>query len=210
MRIGLLVKRWAYLVVGLGFFGFGVALMVRAELGLGPWDVLHQGIARLVHMPIGTVTILIGIPIMLGWLPLRQRVGIGTLLNILLIGMVTNIALGMLPHVADLVLRLVLMLAGVAMVGVGSGLYLSSNMGAGPRDGLMIGLAMRTGRSVRLVRTVLELTVLLTGVLLGGTVGIGTVVFAFGIGPAVQFSLRLFQTRAAAAVAQGSIAANNA
>lgn len=203
------VKRWAFLLVGLALFGIGVALMVRAELGLGPWDVLHQGIARLVNMQIGTVTILVGVPIMLAWLPLRQRVGVGTVLNILMIGTVTNIVLGMLPHVDDLLLRATLMLSGVALMGFGTGVYLSSHMGAGPRDGLMIGLAERTGWSVRLVRTIIELTVLLTGVLLGGTIGLGTLVFAFGIGPVVQFSLRLFRPTAVN-VPPGAVVVQNA
>lgn len=207
--MGELVKRWVFLLLGLVLFGVGIALMVHAELGLGPWDVLHQGIARLVNMPIGTVTIIIGVPIMLAWLPLNQRVGIGTLLNIVLIGTVTNVVLGMLPHVDNLTLRAALMLGGVVIVGVGSGLYLSSNMGAGPRDGLMIGLAERTGWSVRLVRTLIELVVLLSGVLLGGTIGIGTLVFAFGIGPVVQISLRLFERPTAHAAAPGKIAVHN-
>lgn len=205
-----LVKRWAFLLVGLVMFGVGIAFMVRAELGLGPWDVLHQGIARLAHMPIGMVTVLTGIPVMLAWLPLRQRVGIGTILNILLIGTVTDIALAVIPQLDNLAVRALLMVVGVVIVGVGSGLYLSSDMGAGPRDGLMIGLSKRTGWSVRLVRTLIELTVLFAGVLLGGTVGIGTLMFAFGIGPVVQFSLRLFNRPAARAAVGSNIVVHNA
>lgn len=206
--MGVLARRWAFLLSGLILFGVGIGLMVRAELGLGPWDVLHQGVARLVHLPIGFVTVLTGIPVMLAWLPLKQRAGIGTILNIVLIGTVTDITLALLPHFDSVVVRTVLMLSGVLIVGFGSGLYLSSDMGAGPRDGLMIGLASRTGWSVRLVRTLIELVVLLSGVLLGGSVGIGTVVFALGIGPVVQLALRLFERRTVV-VSSGTVAVHN-
>lgn len=187
------MKRWAFLLIGLASFGVGIALMVHAKLGLGPWDVLHQGISRLLHIPIGMASVFTGTLVMFAWLPLRERVGIGTLLNIVLIGTVTDLTLAVLPEITNLAVRTVLMVGGVLIVGVGSGLYLSSNMGAGPRDGLMLGISKRTGWSVRLVRTLIELTVLVSGVLLGGTVGLGTVVFALGIGPTVQFSLRLFE-----------------
>lgn len=185
--------RWMFLFAGLVCFGVGVAFMVRGRLGLGPWEVLHQGISQRTGIPIGTVSILLGLPIMLAWLPIGQRPGIGTLLNIVLIGMVTNVTLGLVPQVENLVLRAALMLGGVAVIGMGSGLYLSSKMGAGPRDGLMLGLSHKTGKSVRLVRTLIEVSVLVFGLLLGGTVGIGTLVFAFGIGPVVQTSLRVFE-----------------
>jgi uncharacterized membrane protein YczE len=188
-----MVKRWSFLLVGLTCFGAGVAFMVRANLGLGPWDVLHQGIARHTHIAIGTVSIAIGMLVMLTWLVLSERPGVGTVLNILVIGVVTNVVLGWLPGIESLALQIAMMLGGILMVGFGSGMYLSSAMGAGPRDGLMLGLAARTGWSIRSIRTLIEITVLVFGVLLGGTFGVGTLAFAFGIGPVVQVSLRLFQ-----------------
>lgn len=184
--------RWFLLLAGLALFGAGVALMVRSELGLGPWDVLHQGIARHTGLQIGTVTILTGIVVLLGWIPLRQRLGIGTLLNILCIGLATNATLAVLESPVGLALRLVWLVAGILLIGLGSGMYLSSHFGAGPRDGLMMGLHKRTGLSVSAIRTALELTVLLVGWLLGGTVGLGTLLFAFGIGPVVQPVLHFF------------------
>jgi uncharacterized membrane protein YczE len=173
-------------------FGIGVALMVQADLGLSPWEVLHQGISEQTGIPIGTVSILLGVPILLAWWPLGQRPGWGTLINIVLIGLMTDLTLAVLPPVTGLAPRVLLMAGGILSVGVGSGLYLSAAMGAGPRDGLMLGFARRTGGSVRLVRTALEVTVLAVGWLLGGTIGIGTLAFAFGIGPIVQAALRVF------------------
>ena len=188
MRV-LAFKRWAMLLIGLICFGTGVALMVRSNLGLGPWEVLHQGIARQTGIAIGTVSILIGVPIMLAWLPLGQRPGWGTCVNIVLIGLVTNQVLASLPLVANLAVAVLLLIGGILLIGIGTGLYLSAEMGAGPRDGLMLGLARRTGWSIRRVRTLIELTVLVLGWLMGGTVGVGTVAFAFGIGPVVQAAL---------------------
>ena len=183
--------RWGQLTLGLLLFGAGIALMVRSDLGLSPWEVLHQGIARHTGVPIGTVSILMGLPILLAWLPLRQRPGWGTLLNIVLIGLVTDLTLLLLPETHALAPRVALLVAGILMIGIGSGLYLSADMGAGPRDGVMMGLSRRTGLSVRLVRTAIELSVLGIGWLMGGTVGIGTLLFALAIGPIVQFALRL-------------------
>ncbi|GAB4205701.1 MAG: hypothetical protein OHK0022_32050 [Roseiflexaceae bacterium] len=165
--------------------------MVRSRLGLSPWEVLHQGISLHTGLPIGTVSILMGVPIMLSWLPLGQRPGWGTLLNIVLIGVITDLSLLVLPVADSLLVRGALVTVGIALIGLGSGLYLGADMGAGPRDGLMMGLSRRTGLSVRLVRTVIELSVLGAGWLMGGTVGIGTVAFALGIGPVVQQAVRL-------------------
>jgi uncharacterized membrane protein YczE len=186
-----LFDRRGQLTLGLLLFGVGIALMVRSNLGLSPWEVLHQGISRHTGIPIGTVSILMGLPILLAWLPLRQRPGWGTLLNIVLIGLVTDLSLPLLPETAALAPRAALLVAGVLAIGMGSGMYLGADMGAGPRDGVMMGLARRTGLSVRLVRTAIELSVLGLGWLMGGTVGIGTLLFALGIGPIVQFALRL-------------------
>ncbi len=198
------VRRWVFLLSGLVCFGVGIALMVRGELGLSPWEVLSQGISDSTGIAIGTVSILLGLPIMLAWIPLGERPGIGTLINIVLIGIVTNMTLAMIEPLGSVTIKMAFMVSGVLVIGVGSGLYLSSNMGAGPRDGLMIGLARKTTWPVRRVRTIIEVSVLVVGVILGGTVGIGTVVFAFGIGPVVQGALRVFgrQTQPPSTAAQ--------
>jgi uncharacterized membrane protein YczE len=185
-------KRWFALISGLIIFALGLAFIIQANLGLGPWDVLHQGLSRLTGIPIGAVSIPVGLLIMLAWLPLGQRPGWGTLVNVVLIGVVIDLTLAILPHVEDMPIRGLLLAGGIIVAGVGSGLYLSANIGAGPRDGLMLGLAQRTGWSVRRVRTLLELIALVSGWLLGGAIGIGTVAFAFGIGPVVQVALRVF------------------
>jgi uncharacterized membrane protein YczE len=188
------LPRLPRLVLGLVTFGLGIAMMAEAGLGLGPWEAFHQGIARQTGLELGTVSILLGIPILVLWWPLGERPGIGTLLNVVLIGSSTNVALALLPTPPDdaLVARLALMLGGVVVIAVGSGLYLSTDLGPGPRDGLMTGLHHRFGWSIRRARTVVELSVLGLGWLLGGTVGLGTVVFALGIGPLVQFALGVF------------------
>jgi uncharacterized membrane protein YczE len=187
------------LLVGLLLFGVGIALMAAAGQGLGPWEVFHQGISRQTGIPLGTVSIILGVPILLMWLPLREQPGIGTVLNIILIGVATNAALTLLPTPPDLAPQLAMMALGVVTIGVSSGLYLSTDLGAGPRDGLMTGLHHRFGFSIRRARTGLELTVLVVGFLLGGTVGLGTVVFALAIGPIVQWSLGIFDPSGAVA-----------
>jgi uncharacterized membrane protein YczE len=188
------LPRLPRLVLGLVTFGLGIAMMAEAGLGLGPWEAFHQGIARQTGLELGTVSILLGIPILVLWWPLGERPGIGTILNVVLIGSSTNVALALLPTPPDdaLVARLALMLGGVVVIAVGSGLYLSTDLGPGPRDGLMTGLHHRFGWSIRRARTVVELSVLGLGWLLGGTVGLGTVVFALGIGPLVQIALGVF------------------
>ncbi len=180
------------LLAGLVVFGLGIALMARAGLGLGPWEAFHQGIARQAGLQLGTVSILLGIPILGLWWPLGERPGIGTLLNVVLIGSSTNVGLVVLPAQAEPVGQLVQMLAGVLVIGVGSGLYLAADLGPGPRDGLMTGIHHRFGWSIRRSRTLVELTVLVAGWALGGTIGLGTVVFALGIGPVVQVMLGIF------------------
>ena len=168
--------------------GLGIALMADADLGLGPWDVLHQGLARHTGLSLGVLNIAVGAVVLLLWVPLRQRPGTGTVLNVLVIGVVVDLALAVLPEPGPLAVRTAAMLAGVVLMGIGSGLYIGAGLGPGPRDGLMTGVAAR-GHSVRSVRTALELTVLVLGWLLGGTVGVGTVVLAVAIGPLVQVSL---------------------
>lgn len=179
------------LVVGLVTFGVGIALMVEAGLGLGPWEALHQGIARITGLEIGTVSILLGIPILALWWPLGERPGIGTVVNVVLIGTSTNVGIALLPtpDPSATALQVALMVAGVVVIAAGSAIYLSTDLGPGPRDGLMTGLHHRFGWSIRRARTVVELSVLGIGWALGGTVGLGTVTFALGIGPLVQIAL---------------------
>jgi uncharacterized membrane protein YczE len=181
-------RRLPRLLLGLVLCGFGIALMVAGDLGLGPWDVLHQGISTRVGIPIGTVTILVGALVMLLWLPLRERPGLGSVLNVLLIGVVLDLTLLWLDTPESLVLRAVMMLAGPLLFGIGTGLYIGAGLGPGPRDGVMTGLARR-GLPVAGVRTAIELTALGGGWLLGGTAGAGTLVFAFGVGPVVHWAL---------------------
>ena len=175
-------RRLSQLLLGLALYGFSNALLVVAGLGLGPWDVLHQGLARLTPLSIGAMTVAVGAVVMLLWIPLRQRPGIGTLANALLVGVFLDLSLALLPTVEALWLRLVLVLTGVGLNGVATALYIGAGLGPGPRDGLMTGYAAR-GFSVRVVRTSIEVTVLVLGVLAGGTVGIGTVLYAVAIGP---------------------------
>ena len=186
------VRRLPGLLIGLIVFGLGIALMVQAGLGLGPWEAFHQGLARLTGLQIGTVSILLGLPILLLWWPLGERPGLGTLLNVALIGTATNAGLTVIPAQLELPGQLAMMITGVLVIGIGSGLYLGADLGPGPRDGLMTGLHHRFGWSIRRARTAIELSVLVLGFLLGGTVGLGTVVFAFGIGPIVQWALPIF------------------
>ena len=183
--------RWIRLLVGLACFGMGIGFMKQADLGLGPWDVLSDGLAKMTGWQMGTFQIVIGAIVLTLWIPLREKPGIGTILNILLIGIVTNITLTLLPMPTWLVLQSAWLVIGLLVIGLGSALYLSSRLGAGPRDGLMMGINRRTGLSIRLTRTLLEVTVLVAGWLLGGTIGIGTVAFAFGIGPIIQWMFRL-------------------
>ena len=186
------LRRLPKLIFGLVLFGVGIAFMAQANLGLGPWEVFHQGIARHTGVQLGTVSIVLGVPILLLWLPLGERPGIGTVLNIALIGLATNETLLLLPAPTDVPVQIALMLLGVVSIGIASGIYLATDLGPGPRDGLMTGLHHRFGLSIRRARTSIELTVLVGGFLMGGTVGLGTFAFAFGIGPIVQWSLGVF------------------
>jgi uncharacterized membrane protein YczE len=182
--------------VGLALYGLSGALQVRSRLGLDPWDVFHQGLARHVGLAIGTMVIIVSGGVLLLWIPLRQLPGIGTLSNAILIGVFMNLGLQWLPHVHALGWRAADTASGIGLCGVATGMYIGAHFGPGPRDGLMTGLARRTGRSIRLVRTGLELTVLVVGWLLGGTFGVGTVAFAVCIGPLAQLFMRVFDTGA--------------
>lgn len=176
------------LLVGLVLCGLGISGMILADLGLGPWDVLHQGISDETGIPIGTVSIGVGFIVLLGWIPLHERIGAGTLANVILIGLVIDVVLAVFDAPDNLAARIVLMAMGPVLFGIGSGFYIGALMGPGPRDGLMTGIARR-GPPVFAVRLCLELVVLAIGFALGGTVGIGTIWFALGIGPIVHLAL---------------------
>jgi uncharacterized membrane protein YczE len=183
------------LIVGLVLFGIGVALMVVADLGLSPWEVLHQGISFRTGISIGTVAIMTGIGVLLLWIPLHERVGIGTILNVLIIGPVVDISLWLLPDQIEIMwVRWALMVGGTIIIALGSGLYIGAGLGPGPRDGLMTGLATK-GINVAAARIGIEITVLIIGYFLGGTVGIGTLVFAFGVGPLVAIFLPMLSMK---------------
>jgi uncharacterized membrane protein YczE len=174
----------------LWIFGTGEACLVHSRLGNSPWTVLAQGVANHTFLAIGGATVVISFLVMLLWIPLRQRPGIGTVTNALLIGVAIDAMLPLLPGPGGILGRYAFVVVGIALVGLGSGLYLTARLGPGPRDGLMTGLHFRTGRSLRLIRTVIEGSALVVGFILGGRVGVGTVAFALLIGPAVQAAVR--------------------
>ncbi len=185
------LRRFVSLIIGLVVFGFSLALLVAADLGLDPWDVLHQGIARSLGVRLGGVVVLTSLFVLVAWIPLRQRPGLGTVLNALLIGVVFEAAIAMLPELESLTARATGLVAAIGLNAVATGLYIGAGLGPGPRDGLMTGLAAK-GWPIRRVRTLIELTVLGVGWALGGTVGVGTVVFAAAIGPLVHVVLPIF------------------
>jgi uncharacterized membrane protein YczE len=173
------------------------ALLVVSGLGLEPWGVLHQGLAERTGLSIGVVSIVVGAVVLLLWIPLRQRPGLGTVSNVVVVGLAMDGTLAVVPSAQGLLLRVAVLLTGVVLNGVATGLYIAARFGPGPRDGLMTGLHLRTGRSVRLTRTCIEVIVVVTGFALGGTLGAGTVLYALAIGPLAQFFLRVFATAAA-------------
>ena len=175
-------RRGVQLMLGLVLFGVTIAMMVLGGLGLAPWDVLHQGLSRTFGLGIGTWSVLVSFVVLLGWWPLRERLGIGTLANAIVVGVVIDVVLWLFDPPSALWARIVLLVGGVAGNGIATGLYIGAGLGPGARDGLSTGIAAR-GHSMRVVRTAVEATVLVTGVALGGTVGIGTVLYAVAIGP---------------------------
>lgn len=191
------------LVTGLWIFGTGDAFLVSSGLGNSPWTVFAQGVATRTPMTIGVASILIGAALLLLWVPLGVRVGLGTLLNVVLIGVAIDVTLLALHPPEGLVGQAVFLLVGIALIGLGSGLYLGVALGPGPRDGLMTGLHRRTGRPIGLVRTGIELTALAAGIALGGTAGVGTVAFAVLIGPSVQTGIALDDRRRGLSVRSG-------
>ena len=185
------------LMVGLCVCGFGLTLMLQAHLGLSPWDVLSQGVSIRLGIAFGTASILIGAVVLLFWIPLRNRPGFGTIANAILIGTWANLFLTLIPRSTNYVQSAAMFLIGLLLVGAASGLYISANLGAGPRDGLMLGLATKLGKPIWIVRTVVELTVLLIGWALGGQFREGTIIFAFTIGWLMQRSMKLFRSKTA-------------
>ena len=185
------VRRLPQLLGGLALYGVSMGLMIRSGLGLDPWDVLHDALSRRTGLTFGTVTAIVGALVLVCWVPLRQRPGVGTVSNILVIAVAVDVALAVIGSPSALAWRIVLLVAGVVLNGLATATYIGVRLGPGPRDGLMTGFTARTGWSIRLVRTAIEVTVLATGWLLGGTVGLGTVVYALAIGPLTQAFLPL-------------------
>ncbi len=180
------IRRFVQLNLGLSLFGAALALMVRARLGLDPWNVLHQGLSTHVALTIGQLSILTGLAVMVLWLPLRQRPGLGTLCNVFVVGLTLDLTLAVLPEIEGLALRATFLIAGIGLIGLGSAAYIGAGLGTGPRDGLMTGLHERFGWSIRGARLGIEVTVLALGWLMGGVAGVGTVLYALAIGPIVQ------------------------
>lgn len=187
-----MTRRLVRLLLGLFLYGFTMAMLVESTLGLDPWDVFHEGLAHQLPLTFGQVVIATGAVVMLLWIPLRQRPGIGTVSNIIVIGLAADLGLAVLPTPDDMASRVALLIGGVLGNALAGALYIGAELGPGPRDGLWLGLVRRTGLSIRLWRTVMEVTVLVIGFLLGGTVGIGTLVYAALIGPLVQLFLQWF------------------
>lgn len=190
-----LPRRLAQLLLGLFLYGWSMAMMVRSGLGLDPWDVFHYGLARHVPLSFGQVTIVVGAIVLLAWIPLRQRPGIGTVLNIVVIGLSADLGLSIMSQPGNLIGRSALLVGGIVLNGLAGALYVGAHLGPGPRDGLWVAITRRYGLSIRLVRTVIELTVLAIGWLMGGTVGVGTVLYALSIGHLNQLFLHRVQVR---------------
>jgi uncharacterized membrane protein YczE len=189
LRAPRLPRRLVQLMLGLWLYGASMAMMVESQLGLDPWDVFHEGAAGGLPLTFGTVVILTGLGVLLLWVPLRQKPGFGTVANVVVIGVASDVTLAMLDRPDGVAARAFLLVAGVVLNGLAGALYIGAQLGPGPRDGLMTGLVRRTGWSVRLVRTSLEVAVLAVGFVLGGTVGLGTVLYALAIGPLLQLFL---------------------
>ncbi|WP_052226401.1 membrane protein YczE [Microbacterium mangrovi] len=190
-----MVRRVVQLIVGLALYGAGDGVMIRAGFGVDPWTVFAQGLSVHTGIGVGWITNIVGLLVLLLWIPLRQKPGIGTVANILLVGTAMQLTIAVLPPADSLALRIAFLVAGILLVAVASGLYIGAHFGPGPRDGLMIGMHARLGWPIWVCRGTVEITVLVVGWALGGTVGIGTLAFAFGIGPLVGITLPLFDTR---------------
>jgi uncharacterized membrane protein YczE len=191
----LLARRLTQLLVGLFFYGFAIGMMVRAAIGVPPWDVLSQGISLRTGIPFGWVTNIIGAIVLLLWIPIRQKPGLGTVLNVLLVGTSAQVGLWVIPVQTQLWAQILLFAGGLTLVAIATGLYIGAGFGPGPRDGLMTGIHARWGWKLWIVRTVIEVTVLAIGWVLGGNVGVGTVAFALLIGPMVNLTIPFFRVR---------------
>jgi uncharacterized membrane protein YczE len=190
-----MTRRLLQLYAGLILYGASLALQIRAGLGLDPWDVFHQGLSEKTGLSFGTIVIIIGALVLLAWIPLRQKPGIGTISNVFVVGLAVDATLAILPEVDGLEVQLPLLAAGIFLNGVAGAAYIGAGLGPGPRDGLMTGLVRITGRPVAIVRTSIEVSVLAVGFALGGTVGLGTVLYALSIGPLLQVLLPAFTIR---------------
>lgn len=190
-----MIGRLTRLVLGLVLYGVTLGLLVRATLGLDPWDVLHEGLTEHVPLTFGQVVIVVGAIVLLAWIPLRQKPGIGTILNVILVGLAADATLALVSEPESLGWRVAMLVIGIVGNAFAGALYVGAHLGTGPRDGLWVGLVRVTGSSIRVVRTGLEGTVLVVGWLLGGTVGIGTVLYALAIGPLVQFFLPFVEVK---------------
>jgi len=192
LRAGRMTRRLVQLVVGLAIYGASMALIVRGALGVIPWDVLHTGLIRHVPVSFGQMSILVSLAVLLAWIPMRQMPGLGTIANAFLVGIAADITLAIVPPVDAPAVRVALLLGGIALNGMATAMYLGSQLGPGPRDGFMTGLSRITGRSIRFVRTAIEVTVVAFGWALGGAIGLGTLLYAVAIGPLAQLMLPWF------------------
>ena len=192
-----MLRRLLQLYVGLSLYGISTAMFVRASLGADPWNVFHLGVGKVFSLDIGTVMIATGALVLLFWIPLRQRPGLGTISNVIVIGLAADAAMAVVQTPDALWLKAVLLVAAVVLNALATGMYIGAGFGAGPRDGLMTGIHARTGWSVRVIRTCIEVSVLIIGFFLGGSLGIGTLVYALAIGPLIQICLPWFRVRPA-------------
>ena len=193
----MMARRLIQLYVGLILYGVSAAMYVRADLGADPWNVFHLGVARIFSLNLGVVMIGVGALVLLLWIPLRTRPGIGTISNVIVLGLAADAALALMPPVESLAFRIGLLITALLVNGLATGMYIGAGLGAGPRDGLMTGIHARTGWSIRSIRTSIEVTVLTLGWLMGGAFGVGTVLYALAIGPLIQFFLPWFKIAAA-------------
>ncbi|HDR2474648.1 MULTISPECIES: membrane protein YczE [Enterobacter] len=190
-----MLRRLVQLYVGLGLYGLSTAMFIRSDLGVDPWDVFHLGVAIQLGMSIGTVIILTGAAVLLFWVPLRQWPGLGTISNVICIGLAADATMVLIPELTSLPLRIALLVAGIVVNAIATGMYIGAGFGPGPRDGLMTGIHARLGWSIRSVRTSIEVSVLLIGIMLGGSFGVGTVLYALTIGPLIQICLPWFRQK---------------
>jgi uncharacterized membrane protein YczE len=190
-----MLRRLVQLYVGLGLYGLSTAMFIRSDLGVDPWDVFHLGVALQLGMSIGTVIIITGAAVLLLWVPLRQWPGLGTISNVICIGLAADATMALIPELTSLPLRIALLVAGIVVNAIATGMYIGAGFGPGPRDGLMTGIHARLGWSIRSVRTSIEVSVLLIGILLGGSFGVGTVLYALTIGPLIQICLPWFRQK---------------